>query len=70
MNNKIKIEGRLKNYLMSGLLLGILAVVVNIYIYTVDVRAGLIFTGFVLLYLAVQLVFFLRGSRTVFLGWI
>ncbi len=66
MNNKIKIEGRLKNYLMSGLLLGILAVVVNIYIYTVDVRAGLIFTGFVLLYLAVQLVFFLRGSRTVF----
>ena len=66
MNNKMKIEGRLKNYLMSGLLLGILAVVVNIYVYTVEVRAGLIMTGFVLLYIAVQLVFFLRGARSVF----
>ena len=66
MNNKMNIEGRLKNYLMSGLLLGILAVVVNIYVYTVDIRAGLIMTGFVLLYIAVQLVFFLRGARTVF----
>ena len=66
MNNKIKIEGRLKNYLWSGLLLGILALVINIYVYTVDIRSGLIMTVFVILYFAVHLTFFLRGARTVF----
>ncbi len=58
-----QIKGTLKSYLRWPLLLGILLVIMNIQIYTVHIRAGLIMSAYVTLYLilAFMLYFFKRG---------
>lgn len=55
MKNSIKLKGRLKKYLQTSVYLGILLLLVNIGIYVIDYRAGLILTCFVILYFAVTL---------------
>ena len=55
MNNKIKIQGKLKTYLQTTLLLGILLAVVDIWIYVIDVKAGIILSCFVVFYLTTVL---------------
>lgn len=61
-NNKIK--GTLRSYLRWPLLLGILLIIMNIQIYTVHVKAGVIMTAYVVLYLiiAILLYYFKRGA--------
>ena len=53
MKNSIKLKGRLKSYLQSSLYLGILLIIVNVLIYFIDYRAGLVLTCFVIFYLAI-----------------
>jgi len=53
MNRKIKITGKLRIYLQSSLILGILLIAVNIAIYFVDFYAGLLLNAFTLFYFAV-----------------
>ena len=53
MKNSIKLKGRLKNYLQTSIYLGVLLVLVNLGIYVIDYRAGLILTCFVVLYFAI-----------------
>ncbi len=64
MLNQNRIKGTLQSYLRWPLLLGILLIVMNIQIYTVDIKAGLIMSAYVLLYLviAVCLYAFKRGA--------
>ncbi len=59
-----KIRGTLQSYLRWPLLLGILLIVMNIQIFTVNIKAGFIMSGYVVLYLliAVILYFFKRGA--------
>lgn len=59
-----RIKGTLRSYLRWPLLLGILLVVMNLQIYTVHIRAGVIMSAYVALYLliAVFLFFFKRGA--------
>lgn len=61
-NNKIK--GTLRSYLRWPLLLGILLIIMNIQIYTVNIKAGCIMTAYVIVYLiiAVLLYYFKRGA--------
>ena len=54
MKKRIKIKGRLRLYLQSGLLLGILLVFVNLGIYLMDYHAGLLLSGALLFYFAVM----------------
>lgn len=54
MKKRIKIKGRLRLYLQSGLLLGILLVFVNLCIYLMDYHAGLLLSGALLFYFAVM----------------
>lgn len=54
MKRRIKIKGRLRLYLQSGLLLGILLVFVNLCIYLMDYHAGLLLSGALLFYFAVM----------------
>ena len=54
MKKRIKIKGRLRLYLQSGLLLGILMVFVNLCIYLMDYHAGLLLSGALLFYFAVM----------------
>ncbi len=65
MNNKAKIQGKLKTYLVSAILLGVLILLIDVYLFTVHLHAGLILAGFVVLYLVVNVSFFLHGSKNV-----
>ena len=49
-NNKIQLKGRLRIYLQSTLLLGLLLVLINIIIYFVSVGAGVLLSAFVIVY--------------------
>ncbi len=53
MKNSIKLKGRLKKYLHTSIYLGVLLVLVNLGIYVIDYRAGLILTCFVVFYFAI-----------------
>lgn len=52
---KIKLKGKLRNYLQSSIILGIALAFVNIIIYLIDYRAGLLLTCFLIVYFAVAL---------------
>ena len=53
MKNSIKLKGRLKSYLQTSIYLGVLLVLVNLGIYVIDYRAGLVLTCFVVFYFAI-----------------
>jgi len=55
MKNSVKLKGRMKSYLQSSLYLGFLLIAVDVLIYFIDVRAGLILSCFILFYLAIIL---------------
>ncbi len=55
MKNSVKLKGRLKSYLQSSLYLGFLLVAVDILIYMMDYRAGLVLSGFIVFYIAIIL---------------
>ncbi|MCM1537826.1 MAG: DHH family phosphoesterase [bacterium] len=48
--NKIRLKGRLRTYMQSTLLLGVLLVLVNIIIYMVSLTAGVVLSAFVVTY--------------------
>jgi len=64
MRKKIKVRGALKTYLRWPILLSLLLVCMNISIYMVDQKAGIVMIGFVLLYMIIVLLlyFFNRPS--------
>ena len=55
MKNSVKLKGRLKSYLQSSLYLGLLLIVVDVLIYMIDYRAGLVLSGFIIFYIAIIL---------------
>ncbi|MCM1425258.1 MAG: DHH family phosphoesterase [Eubacterium sp.] len=55
MKNSVKLKGRLKSYLQSSLYLGFLLIAVDVLIYFIDYRAGLVLTCFIVFYLAIIL---------------
>ena len=50
MSGKIKINGKLRAYVQAPLLLGIILILVNLGIYLVDLRAGVILSAFAAVY--------------------
>ncbi|MDE7199579.1 MAG: DHH family phosphoesterase [Lachnospiraceae bacterium] len=55
MKNTVKLKGRMKAYLQSSLYLGFLLAVVDILVYLLDYRAGLVLTAFLIFYFAIIL---------------
>ena len=53
MKNTVKLKGRMKAYLQSSLYLGFLLAVVDILVYMLDYRAGLVVTAFLIFYFAI-----------------
>ena len=51
----IKLRGKMRAYLNVSFLLGILLVIFNIWIYTIDKRAGVVLSSFVAFYLVIIL---------------
>ena len=62
---KIRIKGALRTYINVPVYLGILLAIVNLIIYLLDYRAGLILSCFVLLYFAITLYLYLRNKAVV-----
>lgn len=65
MKNKIKIRGRIKAFMWTSVLLGVLLAIINVYVYTVEVRAGLVLTSFVVLYFGIDMMFFMFSSQKI-----
>lgn len=55
MKNTVKLKGRMKSYLQASLYLGFLLAVVDILVYILDYRAGLVVTAFLIFYFAIVL---------------
>lgn len=55
MDKTIRLKGRLKQYIKFTLYLGVLLLLVNIVVYMMDVRAGLVLSVFVVFYFAVTI---------------
>lgn len=55
MKNTVKLKGRMKSYLQSSLYLGFLLAVVDVLVYMLDYRAGLVVTAFLIFYFAIVL---------------
>ena len=55
MKKRIKIKGRLRSYLQSSIAMGIMLALVNLIIYLMDYRSGLLLTGALLVYFVVVL---------------
>lgn len=55
LKSGIKLKGRLKRYVQTSLYLGFLLIVVNLLVYLLSVPAGLVVTGFAVLYFGVVL---------------
>lgn len=56
MKRKLKIKGRLQTYVQLTMLLGLLFAAVDVWIYTFDVKAGVVLSGFVVFYLILGLI--------------
>ncbi len=65
MKHKVKVRGRIKAFMWTSLLLGILLAILNIYIYALDIRAGIVVTGFLLIYIAVDVIYFVNSSHRI-----
>lgn len=62
---KIRIKGVLRTYLNVSVYLGILLAVINLGIYLLDYRAGLVLSCFVLLYFAITMYLYLRNKSAI-----
>lgn len=58
MKSSIKIKGKLKNYIYMPMMLTVLLVMFNGAIYIKDISVGAMFTGFIVLYVAVLAIFY------------
>lgn len=62
MNEKIRLKGQLKSYMRWPLLLSVLLILMNVWIYVIDVKAGALMTAFVLVYMIVVFVLYIYNK--------
>ncbi len=67
MKNSVKLKGRLKSYMQYSIYLGIVLILVDIGVYLIDVRAGLLLSAFVVFYFAI-VVFMLVYNRPIIMN--
>ena len=65
MKSKVKVRGRIKRYLLASLVLGLVLVLVNVYIYLLNVKAGVVLSVFLVLYFAVICTLLYRNSPAI-----
>lgn len=61
-NAKIKLKGKLRTYINGPLYLVLILIVMNVFLYMYEVRMGAVFTGFVVLYFLIMLLFSIRSK--------
>ena len=62
MKHNLKLTGRLRNYLILPIFLTILLVILNIPIYFVNQEAGVMVSGFLVVYVVCRFASFLRNQ--------
>ena len=62
--SNVKIKGKLRTYLYLPLLLTMLLIIINVFVYMEDTSSGVLFSGFVLLYFVIMLIACTTGLRT------
>ena len=62
MFGKQKVKGKLKAYVQAPILLGLILLPVNVGIYLINIRAGMVLSGFVLVYL-IAMIFMVLFAR-------
>lgn len=65
MNKKIKLKGQLKVYMRWPMLLTALLIAMNIWIYAIDINAGILMSLFVVLYVLVVILLYLQNKPTI-----
>ena len=65
-NSGIRLKGKLKNYILTPVLLTILFAGLDVWMYFLNVAAGLLCTGFVAVYLVVVLLLYRRNKTIIF----
>lgn len=58
MKKRIKLKGRIKSYLQFCIYLGILLCAIDVIVFMLDYRAGIILTGYTLFYFAITLILY------------
>ena len=67
MKNRVKLKGRLKTYMQYSIYLGIVLALVDVGVFLIDVRAGLLLMAFVIFYFAI-VAFMLIYNRPVIMN--
>lgn len=70
MKEKIKVKGQLGLYLQWPLILSVLLIVMNVIVGAVSIQAGLVMSGFTLLYLIIALWIYLYKRRRLIAGMV
>lgn len=68
--NKMKMDKRLNSYLRWPLYLSILLICMNLIVYCVDTRAGIIVTGFLIIYIICAFALYLARKHNIMVGLI
>ncbi|MCI8599629.1 MAG: DHH family phosphoesterase [Lachnospiraceae bacterium] len=66
MKKKIKLKGQLKTYIQWPLILSILLLVMNISMYPVSVKAGLLMSAFLVIYVVVVTILYVRNRSRIY----
>lgn len=66
IKNEIKLKGRLKSYLRWPLFFTLLLVVINVLIYSIDFKSGLLLSVFVLIYLVASLLIYYSKAPAIY----
>lgn len=65
MKSKVKVKGKIKGYLITSVLLGILLAAIDVYIYLKNLEAGIILSVFLVFYFAVILTYLYKNTPSI-----
>ena len=66
MKEKIRIKGQLNGYAKWPLLMSVLLLIMNICMYPISVKAGLLMSGFLVIYIFIVVVLYLRSRSQIY----
>ena len=66
MKKKVKLKGQLKRYVQWPLIMSALLVVMNLCMYPVSVKAGLLMSAFVIIYVGVVMILYVRNRSQIY----
>ena len=66
MKRKVQLKGRLKRYVQWPILMSILLLIMNLCMYAVSVKAGILMSAFVLLYMGIVIVLYVQNRSQIY----